>query len=211
MNLQGVSLPGGAFEQHFKTRPVKIAGERQTGFIGSGRDMWGREARKSAWSEESKRGDGILGTPEPRWWDSRRQERPRLLVPICSLERPLPRLTAVPQYHLSARPIRLWDKAASTSLGPLNTAGGENSLRSLISLNLKRCINPGKVKITTQKRNQCWVIDVSSEGIGEDLESSLFKYFRLGEKFRIILELFLNDYPEACTLIHVNLPTKNLT
>lgn len=108
----------------------------------------GRQARKSAWSEESKRGDGILGTPGPHWWDSHRQERPRLLVPICSLERPLPRVTVVPQYHLSARPIRLWDKAVSLSLEPLNTAGKENSLRSLISLNLKRCINPGKVKIT---------------------------------------------------------------
>lgn len=97
---------------------------RPTGFMGSGWDVWGREARKSACSEESKRGDSILG---PLWWDSHRQERPRLLVPICSLERPLPRVTVVPQYHLSARPIRLWDKAASLSLGPLNTAGGERS------------------------------------------------------------------------------------
>lgn len=126
-NLRGVSLPGGVFEQLLKPRPVKIAGERQTGFTGSGWDVWGRQARKSARSEESKGGDGILGTPEPRWWESRRQERPRLLVPICSLERPLPRFTAVPQYHLSARPIGAWDKAVSPSLGPLNTAGGEVS------------------------------------------------------------------------------------
>lgn len=123
----GVALPGGTFERHLNSRPVKIAGERQTGFMGSGRDVWGRKTRKSAWSEESKRADGILGRPEPHWWDSLRQERPRLLVPICSLERPLPRFTAVPQYHLSAGPIGAWDKAVPPSLGPLNTAGGEFS------------------------------------------------------------------------------------
>lgn len=79
---------------------------------------------KRAWPEESKRGDGILGTPGAHWWDSHRQERPRLLVPICSLERPLPRVTGVPQYHLSARPIRLWDKAVSLSLGAFEHSRG---------------------------------------------------------------------------------------
>lgn len=35
---RGVISPGGAFRQHLQTRPVQLAGERQTCFMGSGLD-----------------------------------------------------------------------------------------------------------------------------------------------------------------------------
>lgn len=35
---RGVILPGGAFRQHLQTRPVQLAGEQQTCFMGSGLD-----------------------------------------------------------------------------------------------------------------------------------------------------------------------------
>lgn len=35
---QGVISPGGAFRQHLQTRPVQLAGEQQTCFMGSGLD-----------------------------------------------------------------------------------------------------------------------------------------------------------------------------
>lgn len=125
-----------------------MAAARQTGFMGSGWDVWGRQARKSACSEESKRGDGILGDARTPLMGSSQTGEAKVAGPyLLSGEGPLPRVTVVPQYHLSAQPIRLWDKAVSLSLW---TQQGENSLRSLISLNLKRCINPGKVKITAR-------------------------------------------------------------
>lgn len=82
--------------------------------------VWGRSARKSAWSQESKRGDGIPGMLEPHWWESHRQGRPSLPVPI-SQERPLPWATAVPQYHLSAGSISGWDKTVPESVWSLWT------------------------------------------------------------------------------------------
>lgn len=35
---RGVISPGGAFRQHLQTRPVQLAGEQQTCFMGSGLD-----------------------------------------------------------------------------------------------------------------------------------------------------------------------------
>lgn len=36
MSLRGVILPGGAFRQHLQIRPVRLVGEQQTCFMGSG-------------------------------------------------------------------------------------------------------------------------------------------------------------------------------
>lgn len=89
----------------------------------------------------NQRESGIPGTTEPLWWGSHRQERPRLLVTISSTKGPLPQATVVPQYHLSASQS-VAEIRQLLGLFALWTQQGENSLRSLISLNLKRCINP---------------------------------------------------------------------
>lgn len=64
----------------------------------------------------------------------------------CSSHRSLhPWSAAVPQYHLSAQAIWLWDRAGLLGLWKWQ---GSSLHHSLFSLNLKRKINPAKTEIT---------------------------------------------------------------
>lgn len=92
--------------------------------------VWGRQTRKKVpWTRESKRGDGVPGKPEPRWWDC-----PNTGGQVCqslspprrgatSLRGPLRFLSITYQPGQSVVEI----KQLPQSGWPLNTAGGELS------------------------------------------------------------------------------------
>lgn len=103
--------------------------------------MWGRKARKSAWSLKSKRRVGIPGTPSPT--DGILKDRRAQICqspPLSPQWRghflwPLWFLSITYQKGQSVAEIKQLLK-----LDGLWTQQGENSLRSLISLNLKRIL-----------------------------------------------------------------------